>query len=140
MSPSVFEIYHPLLTRARVDINENIYDEQDNLNKNFSFKLKLNSNRTRIAIWFWPWGIAPYFRINNHLINYGIMGIKQYDHQILFDIDENWLGLYRDNLIQSRINSLFQKKEFDQKLYESSIGYNVNHDELISKIKKKIDE
>jgi len=139
MSLCVFEIHHPLLTRARVDINENIYDDQDTLNEKFSFKLRLHS-KTNIAIWFWPWGITPYFRINNHLINYGIMGVKQYDHQISFDIEKNWLDFYRDNLIQSRIDSQFQEKEFDQKLYESSIGYNVNHDTLISKIKKKIDE
>jgi len=139
MPSYTFEIQHPSLVRARIDMNKEIIDDQYVLNGEFSLNLKIHYKST-IDIWFWPWKITPYLRINNHLINYGIMGIKQYDHQLSFDIDKKWIHTYRDNLIQSRIDSQFRDKEFDRKLYESSIGYNVNHENLIAKIRKKIDE
>lgn len=139
MALCTFEIQHPSLIRARIDVDGKVSIDQDNLDGVFTFNLTVDA-KTTIAIWFWPWGITPYLRINNHLINYGIMNINQYDHQLVFDIDNDWLDSYRDNLIQGRIDSLFENTAFNQKLYESAIGYNIDHTEIISKIKKKINE
>lgn len=140
MKKCVLEIEHKSLYRCRIDMNDQIITDVDDISKVFSHTITISDAPSTVAIWFWPWKITPLLRINNHLVNYGLLQAKIYDHQIAFDIDTKWLDRYRDTMIQGSIDNLFKNTDFNKKMYDSAIGYNIDYSDIITEIRKKINE
>ena len=132
----IVEIEHPQLNRARIDVNKQTLVDAE-CNKMFSYTFDI-SESTDVELWFWPWKIKPFLRLDGHMMDYGLLKINQYDHQLQFTLHKNYLDRYSKNLIQSRIDSQFPDGNVIQKLYESAIGYGLDYSELIQEIKAKL--
>lgn len=134
----VVELEHPLLNRARIDIdNQTLIDTECNKLFNYTFEITKSAD---VELWFWPWKIKPFLRLDGHMMDYSLLEVDQYDHQLQFTLHKNYLDRYSKNLIQSRIDSQFPDGNVVQKLYESVIGYNLDYSSLVQKIKNKINK
>lgn len=131
-----FELQHKELARVRLDVDgETLVDCE--VDQHFAHTIEF-SKSTRVEAWFWPWKIEPLLRLNGHMLNYGLLGVDQYDHQLVFDLHRDFLSRYRDAMIDSRIQAQFPNGEINNKLYESTIGYNTPHTQLVAQIKNTL--
>lgn len=135
------ELEHKDLNRVRLDINNKtvVDTEYDSVNCNKCFEYTISyMDPVVIEVWFWPWKIKPILRLGGHMMNYGILGVQQFDHQLRFTLHPNYLERYGKNLIQSRIDSQFPDGVINQSIYDSTIGHGTDYSDLINKIKEKI--
>lgn len=95
---------------------------------------------TKITVQFRPYGIKPLLRIDGFLIDYWIGGILQQDHQIEFDLQQDFIDRYRDRDRQGRLDSLSDKhREVDHYL-DKYIGIDNLYPDLLTEIRDLLDE
>jgi hypothetical protein len=86
-----------------------------------------------IEIFFEPWKTKPLIRVDNHLVNYWLAEIAQFDHMVSLTWDRNFYQKYQQRAMQSKIEYLGISKQEDIDYY---LGINNSHYDIVEQIKK----
>lgn len=132
----VLELQHKDLNRVRFLI-DNVEVSNQTVDNIWNSSLDLTKTLS-IEVWFWPWQIKPILRINNHLVDYSLAKVKQFDHMLQWEISKDFFDQYHQRLIESRIKSQFGNNDFNQEIYDAVIGYGLDQKDLVQEIKSKI--
>jgi hypothetical protein len=122
-------VSHPLLTMVRVEINgqEIPYNQTG-----AEFIINIESSAS-VEIFFEPWKIKPLLRVDDHLIDYWLADVAQFDHMIRLHWDLNFYQKYQDRNIKSKMEYLGITKQEDIDYY---LGINNSHFDFVNQIKK----
>jgi len=88
-----------------------------------------------IQIKIWPWKIRPHVRIDGHLVNYGLAGIKPWDHVLEFELHQDHEQRYFNNIIKAKREYLSRTGQNIPDNMESYVGVNNAYPEIIEQIK-----
>ena len=118
------------------------YYENDKIikksNKLIHHKFDVQHLPSNIKIKITPWKIQPQIRFDGHLVNYGLAGIKPWDHMIEFNLNENYLEDYFQNIIEAKRQYLSRTGQNVPDNMESYVGVDNAHPEIVDKIKELI--
>lgn len=131
------ELEHADLERTRLFVNgEQLLDVTVHKIWNTTVDLR---QPAQVELWFWPWKIKPLLRLNGHLLDYSLAGVSQFDHMLCFDINRNYFARYGQALVDSRVESQFKGGPIDENIYDAVVGHGMRHQDLIEKIKRRIE-
>lgn len=124
---------------SRIEFSCRLICEGRNVSSNPSrkhtFELPLFKGKDlHCEIELFPHKIQPIVRYDNILMNYGLAGIKPWDHMLEFTIKDNFFDHYFQKIVDSKKEYLGVTKT--QIL--SSLGLYNRHDDLIKQIQDKI--
>ena len=88
-----------------------------------------------VRIKIWPWKLRPHVRINEHLVNYGLAGIKPWDHELEFELHEDHEQRYFNNIINAKREYLSRTGQNIPDNMESYVGVNNAYPEIVEQIK-----
>jgi hypothetical protein len=122
-------VAHPDLNMIRFEVDANVMPFIQN-NEEFYIEVEDEAN---IQIFFEPWKIKPLLRVNDHLIDYWLADVLQFDHMIQFSWTKDFYSRYQAKNIQSKIDYLGITKQEDIDYY---LGINNSHLDIVEQIKK----
>ena len=96
---------------------------------------KIDSVPCLVQIKIWPWKIKPHIRLDGHLVNYGLAGIKPWDHELEFELHEDHGQRYFNNIIEAKKQYLSRTGQNIPDNMESYVGVNNAYPEIIEQIK-----
>lgn len=121
-------VSHPKLTMVRFEINQEVATFQVSGNE---YYVEINQ-ASDVEIFFEPWGVKPLVRLNNHLLDYWLANIQQFDHMIQIYWDKDFYHHYQQRNIDSKISYL---KISNQEDIDSYLGINNSNLNLVNEIK-----
>jgi len=121
-------VSHRDLTMVRFEINSVVVDYQT-VDQEFVVNIE---NQSNVEIFFEPWGIKPLIRIDNHLINYGLADVKQFDHMVKLHWSLDFYQKYQQRDIESKMEYLGLTKQEDIDYY---LGINNSNTDIVEQIK-----
>lgn len=86
-----------------------------------------------IEVFFEPWKTQPLIRIDNHLIDYWLASVEQFDHMIRFRWNFDFYQKYQQKIIQGKIDYLNLKTQEEIDYY---LGINNSNQDLVTQIKQ----
>lgn len=122
-------VSHPSITMIRFEVNGSVIPYFQS-NKEFTVNIDQSST---IDIFFEPWKIKPLVRIDNHLLDYWLADISQFDHTIQLQWDGEFYQRYQKRIIDSKINYLKIDKQEDIDYY---LGIHNSNNDIVNEIKK----
>jgi hypothetical protein len=128
-------VEHKSLTMLRVEINSNVVKTKIKNNIHY-FKAYENDV---VEIFFEPWKILPLIRFGNHLVNYGIAQINQWDHKLDFKVDLEWDDHYFNTIVANKKEYIQSKGHENTLLSEDAyLGVNSYHGDMVKQIESKL--
>jgi hypothetical protein len=88
-----------------------------------------------IEIFFEPWKIKPLLRVDDHLINYWLADVFQFDHMVRLHWNPEFYQQYQQRSIQSKMEYLGITKQEDIDYY---LGINNSHFDIVDQIKRNL--
>jgi hypothetical protein len=125
-------VSHPDLNMIRFEIDQTVIDHEQ---QNYEYVVNI-SQAAEIKIFFEPWKISPFIRIDDHLIDYWLANVMQYDHMIQLHWSDNFYCDYQNRNIQSKIQYLGLTKQEDIDYY---LGINNSNLDIVDQIKKYLE-
>lgn len=126
-------VSHPDLTMVRFELNHEVVEHKQYDNE---FKITVNNPAT-VEIFFEPWKIKPLLRIDDHLIDFWLADVMQFDHMIQLHWNSNFYKKYQERNIQSKIEYLGLTKQEDIDYY---LGINNSNLDIVKQIKNILHE
>jgi hypothetical protein len=126
------EIQHHSMERVRLIVGDHQLCDQAT-GAVWSHDIHVHAPQT-VQIWFWPWDTKPLLRVNGHLLDYSLAGVHQYSHMLTMALDKKFFERYFQNLVRSRIDTLFPLGDIDDELYDGMVGHGDRHRSLIDSI------
>lgn len=129
-------IAHKNLEWARVEVDGKVIGESDQTTE-FEIAVDLTS-AARMVVQFRPYKIKPLLRIEGFLIDYWLGGVYQQDHQIEFNLSDDFFDDYRRKDIEGRISYLSESQKNVEHFHDKYVGINNLHPDLLEEIRKLI--
>lgn len=125
-------VSHPDITMVRFEINNQVVEHKTQ-DRKYTIEIE---QPAIIKIFFEPWKTKPLVRIDDHLIDYWLANVMQYDHMIQFQWTDNFYSEYQQRNIQSKIEYLGLTKQEDIDYY---LGINNSNLDIVEQIKKHLE-
>ena len=125
-------VSHPNLTMVRFESNHEVVEYQQHERE---YVVDIDCPAT-VEIFFEPWKTKPLVRVDDHLIDYWLADVMQYDHMIQMHWDEDFYVKYQQRNIQSKIEYLGLTKQEDIDYY---LGINNSNLDIVEQIKKHLE-
>lgn len=93
-----------------------------------------------VDVEFWPFRLRPTVRYNGFMLDYWLSNILLQDHKLTLTVSETFFEDYRNKNIQGRIDSLSDKQRSAKHFFDQYVGVNNAYPEIVSQIKKLIDQ
>lgn len=122
-------VSHKDITMVRFEINGSIVEHKktDQL-----YIININDS-CDIEVFFEPWGIKPLIRIDDHLIDYYLANVMQFEHMVKFTWADDFYDSYQDRNIKAKIDYLGITMQEEVDFF---IGINNSNKDIVDQIKK----
>ena len=125
-------VSHPDFVMVRFEIN-NVVTPYQHENLEYIVDIQQPSD---IKIFFEPWKIKPLLRIDDHLVDYWLANVMQYDHMIQLHWTSDFYREYQQRHIESTIKYLGLTKQEHIDYY---LGINNSNLDIVEQIKKYLE-
>lgn len=129
------ELAHPELVEYKIFVDGKLKQEDQCRG---SATIRISATKHKIEIWFSPWKIRPLLRINNILIDTATAGVDVFDHKFDMLLDQDFFQRYHRREIDFRTQAVFGDEVPESGIYDRVIGYGSRHDDLVQKIRSRI--
>jgi|TARA_R110000744_G_C18943481_1_gene514684 hypothetical protein len=130
---NIVSVNHSQLIMLRIEINNKIIMPKFRPSGAYF----LVNHMDLVEIFFEPWRIEPLVRFNQHLINYGLANINQWDHKLGFVFQQDWANDYFEKIIHYKKIHIGDSGNLDLN-NDAYLGVDSFHWDIVDKLEKKI--